>query len=168
MKKNSRKYRKLQKEQTIRTEQALQKAGAPFSRHKIRECRHKYLHPISDTECQCSECKVIFPIELYEKSRNSNEAVSREILEMSLRTVRYYYVAEDEIEYLKPEEDPLYEEEEITIKEYIKVLYRKDETTGKLVERPLEDLKHKDLEKLMVRLAPRYKYRIEKKRNYNN
>ena len=83
MKKNSRKHRKLQKEQAMRANQVQQKAGAPFSKRKIRECRHEgvgrdletfkrhrytHLQPISDKECQCSECKVIFPIELYEKS----------------------------------------------------------------------------------------------------
>ena len=164
MKKNSRKHRKLQKEQAMRANQVQQKAGAPFSKRKIRECRHEgvgrdletfkrhrytHLQPISDKECQCSECKVIFPIELYEKSCISDMAVSREVLEMSLRPVRYYHVAEDKIEYLKPDEDPRYEKEQAEIEKYIEIFYVEDETTGKLNMRAEEDINFEELQEFL-------------------
>lgn len=77
MKKYSRKWRKFQKEKEIRRANA--EVGEPYSKAKTKKhiCLHyvgmpsgiiagycaSLLEPISETECRCSVCHKVFPIE---------------------------------------------------------------------------------------------------------
>ena len=151
MKKNGKRYRRLQKERAERVQQTQeklsnrdvckqQKQQKQQKKDKgpvIYKCWHEtrnscQLRSISDTECQCTECKTIFPIEFYNYRCGYDGPVSQETLEASLRPVRYYLV-EGKIEYLKTEDDPKYAEEQEEIDIIIEKLYVKDEATGKLV-----------------------------------
>lgn len=92
MKKNGRKYRKLQREKVEWKKNHPQKAGEPFSKvqkayREPAECRHYiipmlgrfpgfpslglpsdfFLQKISDTECKCSVCGKCYPIEKIEE-----------------------------------------------------------------------------------------------------
>ena len=131
MKKNGKRYRELQKKRAIYEQQKKDKGPV------IYKCWHErrnscQLRSISDTKCQCTECKMIFPIEFYNYRCGYDGPVSQETLEASLRPVRYYLV-EGRIEYLKPEDDLKYAEEQEEIDIIIQKMYVKDETTGKLV-----------------------------------
>jgi hypothetical protein len=128
MKKDGKKYRRLQKEKAERRIEAEKRASAPYSKHKVKLCIHygaigggiipgyaqSYLYPISDTECRCAECQKVFPIEVYHEMKDFAEGYSRlncttmmpEMIKIakSAKPVKYYYVAEDTIEYL-PDDD---------------------------------------------------------------
>lgn len=92
MKKNGKKYRKLQKEKLDRKKKHLEKCGPPYSKRKVKVCRHygyngeirsymtrweiphyqmiytgavSYLDPVSDEKCRCRCCGAEFPVESY-------------------------------------------------------------------------------------------------------
>ena len=131
MKKNGKRYRELQKKRAIYEQQKKDKGPV------IYKCWHErrnscQLRSISDTKCQCTECKMIFPIEFYNYRCGYDGPVSQETLEASLRPVKYYFI-KGMIAYLKPEDDPNYAEEQEEIDIIIQKMYVKDEATGKLV-----------------------------------
>ena len=163
MKKNGKKYRQLQKSRAERRQKAQAKAGVPFSRHKVRTCAHSYygydygkhkryngtyLTPISDTECQCTRCKLIMPLEYYEWKDESFIRGSKERMELSKETifyatsVKYYLVAEDKAEYITPPKgSEEYKEHQEAMEIFIKLRFRKNEETGKYYLKWEEDKK---------------------------
>ena len=75
----------MQKEKLKRKKKHLEKCGAPYSKRKVKVCRHygyktklrisdvkwmytgavSYLDPVSDEKCRCRCCGGEFPIESY-------------------------------------------------------------------------------------------------------
>lgn len=123
MKKNGRKYRKLQKEKELqKADRKPMKVGEPFSRvsKKRRICLHygmigggiiagkgySYLHPVSEDMCQCGCCGKKFPIEAMETMKHLIEYLEcagccisagmiRELSE-GIEPVAYYRISEIE------------------------------------------------------------------------
>nr|MBP3598318.1 hypothetical protein [Eubacterium sp.] len=132
MKKNGRKYRRIQKEKEIKRIEAEKRAGKPYSKHKIRVCRHwegysvgfgighvwSILYPISKEKCVCLDCGIIYSIDVYNKMKTLIEEFNNnymcttihyysERIQKMIKPVSYYYVAENMIEYTEqPEENP--------------------------------------------------------------
>lgn len=121
MKKNSRKWRKLQKEKAER--RAAQKVGEPFSKERTR--RHFCLHyagrpggfmlgncssllvPIGENECKCGKCGKIFSLDKYQQMEKLVSCLSIscfedgiEELSVGLEPVYYRRISETETEIL--------------------------------------------------------------------
>lgn len=124
MKKNGRKYRKIQKQKTDYKMKQPQKVGEPFSkvRYKKKICYHhtgigivkvsSQLLKISERECMCLNCKKRFPIGAMEKMDNLVKQLNilgyllgkEKIEKMSegIEPVEYYKLSELEMEYIEP------------------------------------------------------------------
>lgn len=127
MKKNGRKYRKVQKEKAKKHIEYLKSCGEPYAKRKIRNCCHylalrvvdgniflkTYLSLISDSKCHCEICKKEFSIEVYEKAQKYIDGMTGSISKMErllykkvkLKPTKYYYTAKDVIEYVPETED---------------------------------------------------------------
>lgn len=120
MKKNSRKYRKLQKIHEQRKEMEAQIVKERQMNPKIRVCKHyidnyygereTLLYPISKEECRCKKCKTIYPITVYNKMQrymNCNryrtffcEDITEQVIEETAKPIRYCHVEDGGIKYL--------------------------------------------------------------------
>ena len=129
MKKNGKKWRKLQKEKVKR--KATMMVGEPYSRasKKIKVCTHYFGQPgsivagycvsllkkINEEECLCKCCGKRFPIEMYDKMEKLTEYLSNKgcctyvdyIAELSegLEPVWYRQLSETEIEVVDRKEN---------------------------------------------------------------
>lgn len=127
MKKNGKKWRKLQKEAAERRAIAEARAGEPFSKAKTRKkfcCHydgwgggplpgfyHSKLVPLGEKECVCKECGKVFPIEKYEQMErlikyelnrgNVYDDDRDSDLYEGLEPVYYRRISENEIEILE-------------------------------------------------------------------
>ncbi len=135
MKKNGKKYRNLKKQQEERRKEAMLTQKPPFSRHRVLICNHVHmshysflrdyyllhmylkrgmysscLQKKSDTECYCSVCKTVFPIEVKETidtllqnlaNSNCNNSYRHNISFSEIASpVKYYRTSETDIEYV--------------------------------------------------------------------
>lgn len=123
MKKNGRKYRKIQKQKADYKLEHPQKVGEPFSkvRYKKKICYHhtgigimkvsSQLSKISERECMCLKCKKRFPIGAMGKMDNlvtqlnllgywlGKEKIEK--LSEGIEPVEYYKLSESEMEYIE-------------------------------------------------------------------
>lgn len=127
MKKNGKKYRKLQKINEQKKEENLKNAGKPYSKHKIKICYHydttigfkggtySFLEAIYPNKCCCSKCKQEFSIDFYYKMIRYLTRYARldnlkyhEKIHKKIKPVCYYYVEEDVVNYLDEKEAMAY------------------------------------------------------------
>lgn len=124
MRKLSKKERTKIKEKEIKRIKKMAEEGVPYSRHKIRVCRHftgsgggiivGFAQPtlvrISEDKCMCIKCRREFPAEFIEEMEMLTRAyanagccdvsLAERELNKRCKPVKYYFIGSDEIRYV--------------------------------------------------------------------